>query len=336
MFRSARIQLTAWYLLIIMLISILFSITVYSGINNELERFGHFQEARRQHIEQEFQGFPPPNIPTFDPQLITDARNRLIFTLVFINLGILVISGAAGYFLAGRTLRPIQVMIDEQNRFITDSSHELRTPLTVLRSEIEVNMRDKNLSVVDAKKLLGSNLEEVIKLQALSDNLIRLSRHENPHGSGLFADVSLLEIVKEAVKKITPIAKKKNIVVTNNVQDVTVHAEKQSLIELFVILLDNAIKYSPENTSIAIESSRKDRIVALSIADAGIGIEKNHLPHIFDRFYRADSSRTKQTVQGYGLGLSIAKKIVDAHKGTISVKSEVGKGTTFILQLPIH
>src|SRR5665213_2457688 len=131
MFHSARLKLTAWYLLIIMMISMLFSLVIYQGTTNELERSLHAQQYRmysRSHPDL------PPILPTdidhfsIDPQLMQDEANRIALALILINLGIFILAGGAGYFLAGRTLRPIQIMVDEQNRFITDASHELRTP----------------------------------------------------------------------------------------------------------------------------------------------------------------------------------------------------------------
>jgi signal transduction histidine kinase len=98
--------------------------------------------------------------------------------------------------------------------------------------------------------------------------------------------------------------------------------------------LDNAIKYSPEGSAIMIDISRKDHVVAVEIRDNGIGIAKKDIPHIFNRFYRADESRSKSNASGYGLGLSIAKKIIDEYRGSISVKSKIDEGTTFTIKLP--
>ena len=178
MFENARIKLTAWYLGIIMLVSILFSVVIYTGINAELERIEHMQLRFQEDLEEGI--IPPSNIRIertlkADPAVIKAARARLLTILGLINLAILGISGGAGYFLAGRTLKPIREMVEEQKRFIADSSHELRAPLTSLRTEIEVALRNTKLNLSDAKKLLVSNLEEVLSLQLLSDNLQNLS-----------------------------------------------------------------------------------------------------------------------------------------------------------------
>lgn len=335
MFQSARLKLTTWYVMIIMLISMLFSVIIYAGINNEFRRFEYFQQRRIEH-QREGLLLPPQElrVPNFDPEMIAGARQRIIFVLVLINLGILVISGGAAYFLAGRTLKPIQGMVDEQNRFITDASHEFRTPLTSLRSEIEVNLRDKKLSFENAKSLLRSNLEEVISLQSLSDHLMELAQYQKRNGSISFEKFPLSEVALQACRKVAPLAHKKNITVTSKIGNYSVSGVKQSLTELLVILLDNAIKYSPKKTSVSLSAEKTDHSIIVSVKDEGIGIAQEDLPYIFDRFYRTDKSRSKKTAKGYGLGLSIAKQIVDLHNGTIEVKSKLNHGTTFTVKLP--
>ncbi len=330
MFRSARLKLTGWYLLIIMLISIFFSLGIYNVQVRELERFRHTPPVRAQ-------DFTPNGLRSrvfvVDESLVDEAENRLQWTLIFINAGILILSGWAGYFLAGRTLAPISEMVDDQNRFVTDASHELRTPITALKSEIEVNLRDKKLSLKDAKTLLKSNLEEVNNLQYLSDNLIKLS--QNQKINSVFTFVNLKEIINQSIKKVKPLANAKRISIkTINIED-TITGDHQSLVELFTIFLDNAIKYSPNKTKITVSGKSRRASVVVSIRDQGIGVDSEDIPHLFDRFYRANNARTKKDDGGYGLGLSIAQKIVDAHGGSIDVKSKLNEGTTFVITLPV-
>ena len=254
---------------------------------------------------------------------IQDSRKRLIITLLFINGGILLLAGAAGYFLAGQTLHPIQEMVLEQRRFISDASHEMRTPLTALRSEIEVGLLDKKMSLNGAKKLLKSNLEEVIHLQKLSNSLLDVSR---PSAVVTHTLVSTDEVIGTARKVVSSAARKKAIDIQVKGGSYQISGDKVSLTQLLVIILDNAIKYSPKGSQTTISVSAKGESVMLRIVDQGIGISKEDLPHVFDRFYRADTARTRDG--GHGLGLSIAKRIVEEHKGKIQIESRRNAGVS--------
>lgn len=288
----------------------------------------------------------PPN-----PQILEEASERLFWILIIINAGIFIFSAVAAYFLAGRTLQPIQEMMEDQNRFITDASHELRTPLTSLKSEIEVGLRDKGLNLSDAKKLLESNLEEVLKLQYLSDHLIKLGKYEVGHDLEV-SKISIKNIALEAIRRVLVQSKNKGIKITNNTKHTYILGDAQKLIELFVVFLDNAIKYSDPQTEIHLSSEDEGSTVLIKIVDQGVGIDPKEVKSIFNRFYqlkkksfdistgrnginnRADKSRKTQNVGGYGLGLSIAQKIVERHHGAITVESRVGEGTTFCIKLP--
>lgn len=344
MFDRARLKLTGFYLLIIMLISISFSFFIYRFLTSEINRALNMEKLHQMGVYYPAKRFiffndndtvtkgiviTPPST-----EILEEAKQRILYILIAVNLGIFCLSGAAGYFLAGRTLRPIKQMVDEQNRFITDASHELRTPLTSLKSEIEVSLRDKKLTLVDARKILESNLEEVNNLQYLSDNLIKLAQAKTTNGVR-FEETSFLTVVNLSIKKVEKIAKKKNIVIEKNIEDALLTADRQGLTELLVILLDNAIKYSESNSKIYLSSRKSGRNLIIEVKDYGVGINKKDLPMLFERFYRADNARSKKDTEGFGLGLSIAKDIVEKHKGGIDVKSKLGQGTTFQIKLPI-
>ena len=333
MFQSARIKLTLWYLAIIMAISIFFSIAFYKVSTREIRRIIHRVEFFQEQEDNRL--FPPPSrffisrAPSLEVLQATEKRLQII--LIGINGVILLLAGGASYFLAGRTLRPIKLMIDEQNQFVSDASHELRTPLATMRAEMEGSLLEKKISDKRARELIKSNLEELTTLQNLTNNLLRLA--EIPVNGKPLENVSLLGIIKTSTKKIAPLAKRKQIAVEIKVKDAVLPADKNSLIELFVILFDNAIKYSPKNSIIHVASEQTQRSVKISVSDQGVGISEKDLSHIFERFYRADKSRSE--VGGYGLGLSIAKKIVETHKGTIAVKSKVKEGSVFTLEFPL-
>lgn len=342
MFKSARLKLTGWYLLIVMLISVSFSLVIYRMLTLELNRVQVIHQLRIEHgLPEGFRNIPPPNdgneflhVLMLDPELIAETKNRLLLNLALINLIILGSSAVAGYFLAGRTLKPIAEMVDEQRRFVADASHELRTPLTAIKTETEVALRDKKLDK-KSKQLLASNLEEIDKLKSLTDYFLTLSKYQDSNAKFPFETLNLSETIENACNKLHSLAKEKKIKIVKNLKEVQVEANKISITEVATILLDNAIKYNrPEGKiNISIQTRRNEALII--IEDNGIGIKAQDIPYIFNRFYQADSSRTKNVVKGYGLGLSIAKSIICLHKGKITVKSTLNKGSTFTVYLPI-
>ena len=343
LFQKTRIKLTLWYLLIIMIISIAFSVGIYRLMTAELNRFEQMQQRR---LEVKMQLDPyvrelPENAKDIlrermlDNEIIEEAKLRIKFALLLINIGILAASFAAGYFWAGKTLKPIQEMVDDQNRFITDSSHELKTPLTALRSEMEVSLRDKNLKIKDARDLIKSNLEEVIAIQSLTENLLKLTKSSNAIKKIITA-VKIDQVVNDAIKKVSPLAKQKEIEIIRSVEPLIIQANESELVELCVIFLDNAIKYSDKKTVVELAAKKKGSELEIKIKDQGIGIDQKDIPHLFERFYRVDKSRTKNDAEGFGLGLSIAKRIIDGMNGKINVESKLNKGTTFLITLPLR
>lgn len=340
-FKSAYLKLTLYYVLIVMIISLVFSLTIYNISLREIDRgLGRQMRALRELPDDSQLPFPFQDLERIKLEQQEATNNYLRLNLIYFNILILALSAVISYFLAKRTLRPIEEMVLAQNRFIADASHELKTPLTAIRTEIEVNLRNKKLRLEDSKKLLASNLEEVGKLETLSNALLNLAKYREDIKLE-FKKISLSEIIVEAYEKIEKMATKKSIVFSCHPaldagsNRIYIKGDKQSLIELFVILLDNAVKYSPKNSKVTINIFKKDKHAAVEVKDHGIGIKASDLPHIFDRFYRADHSRNKEKADGYGLGLSIAKRIVKLHGGTMVCQSSPGKGSEFIIKLPV-
>jgi len=332
-FHRTSLRLAGFYLAILMGISISFSSGIYQVSVNELKRgFQRPLPAFSRQIDQSFsdllqQQFADQRMAAFD-----EARDRILARLILINLIILVGGGLLSYYLALRTLRPIEEAHEAQARFTADASHELRTPITAMRSEIEVALMDPNLTLKDAKAQLHSNVEELEKLTTLAEGLLQLAHTDN---NGLPTErVPARTIADGAMERVAANAKKHGITIKSTVTEASVAAETVSATEALVTLLENAIKYSPEQSTVTLKVTQDQRSVHFAVRDKGPGIAANELPHIFDRFYRADSSRTKQGVSGYGLGLAIAKSIADAHGGSVKVNSTVGKGSTFTLTLP--
>ncbi len=333
-FHSASLKLTSLYLIIIMTISLIFSLGFYQVASNELERSIRHQPGPIGQI-----------IRTRTAELLDDfleeqndsvkiARARLQANLILINIFILLGGGMLSYVLARRTLKPIEEMHEAQSRFTADASHELRTPIAAMRLENELALTDDSFSLKQAKELLHSNIEELDKLTRLSEGLLQLAQVDND--SITKKNIKVKTVVKQAadrVKKETAI--RKQTILQQKIDNGTISVNEAAVVGALVTLLDNASKYSPDKSEIVITTSRTKTMVSITVADSGLGIPKKDIEHIFDRFYRADVSRNKDTADGYGIGLSIAKSVVESHNGTISVKSTPGKGSEFTIEFPV-
>jgi signal transduction histidine kinase len=234
--------------------------------------------------------------------------------------------------MARRTLEPIEQAHDAQSRFTSDASHELRTPLAAMKTELEVALRDPHLSKTEMKELLTSNLEEVNKLTQISQTLLRLSRLDH---SGLATGrVAMDDIVRRLTERFNRADPR--IVYTPPPRPIYITAHQVSIEELVTILLDNALKYSPPTSKVHVVLAREGKKARLDVTNAGKGIKAKDLPYIFDRFYRVDGSRTNGEKPGYGLGLSLAKKIVELHSGDLSASSAPNHETIFTVLLPLY
>jgi signal transduction histidine kinase len=319
-----------WYLAIVMAISLIFSGVLYHIASNELS---HGIRHESQRIFTQYPVFQDD--PRFQPGSdIQSSSQRILWRLVGFNIIVFVGAGAASYWLARRTLEPIEAAHEQQKRFTADVSHELRTPLTTLKMESEVALMNSKASAKELRDTLTSNLEEVSKMEALINNILRLTKLEAEKLQQTFTKVSTATIAEQALKQVEPQAKEKEIVIQKNITDNQVVGDLESLTQLLVILLDNAVKYSHHGKTISISSAKEGDSVSVSVEDKGTGIKRKDLEHVFDRFYRSDSSRTNSAKEGHGLGLSIAKMIADLHNGTITLTSQPGKGTTAIVHLP--
>ncbi|HEY5667801.1 MAG TPA: HAMP domain-containing sensor histidine kinase [Candidatus Saccharimonadales bacterium] len=328
MMRSVALRLTLIYLSIIMALSIGFSVLLYKISSRELAHSFPSKTIITQYVDPSDFDFN-----SYRQQRIHQSEDNLKLNLVLLNVGTLLFGAVLSYEFARRTLQPIEEAFEAQGRFTADASHELRTPLTAMQTSIEVGLRNPELTLARAKTLLGDTLDEVKKLSALSNGLLKLTRSGG--GDMPKTPVQLNKIATEAVNQLELAASNKRILIKNDVGKEQVLGDHVSLKELVVILLDNAIKYSGEQTTITLSSKRQGRFVYLSVSDQGVGMKAIDMAHIFDRFYRADQSRSRDHhVEGYGLGLSIAQKIAEAHSGSIEVKSKLGEGSTFTVKLP--
>jgi signal transduction histidine kinase len=223
----------------------------------------------------------------------------------------------------------------EQQQFIADVSHELRTPLTVLRGSLEVTLEEER-PAEEYREALGSALLEVRHLTRLSQNLLFLVRGESGRITLSFANLDLARLLAEIARDLVPAAADRGLSVTSEIPEksVTAFVDSDRFRQVFHNLLENSVRYTPPGGSIRVRLTTTPVQAIMEVSDTGIGIPERDLPFVFERFFRSDRARRAYT-GGSGLGLSIARWIVEAHKGTIAVDSSVGKGTRFTVTLPL-
>jgi heavy metal sensor kinase len=242
----------------------------------------------------------------------------------------------------GRLARTLNGMIarlersfGEIRRFTADAAHELRTPLTVMRNAAEVALRLPR-DAEQYREVLEDLLEEIERLSRLAEQLLFLCREDAGLVPQSRQTVRLDELIHEVADHMRVVAAEKRQTITvDNRTHCPVAGDDHQLRRLLANLLDNAIKYTSTGGAITVNSECLSEQVRVVVADNGSGIAADHLPHIFDRFYRVDPARGRETIDGIGLGLAICRSIVDAHGGTIDVESTVGRGTQVSFTLPV-
>lgn len=335
-FTVTRLKLTAWYTLSVLVLSAILTRIYFSRtamvMENQRQRLGERLEI----IEtRNGPAFPPPPRNGILQEEFQEARSQIGHQLLIINGAVVLLGAIVSYILSGVTLRPIKEAMDNQQQFISDAAHELKTPIAALKASLEVNLMDKKLTKV-TKQILRENLDDVQSLQSLTENLLILARSEENHF--LPQAVVLKPVIDQVIKQLQPLAKAKKMSIKLKFpqEKIVIAGESESLKSMVSILLDNAIKYGKTKTPIELSVDQRGQQVALKVSNQGQGIAATDLPHIFERFYRAEKSRTKQGTGGYGLGLSVAKKIIDRHHGSISVTSQPNKITVFTVKLPLY
>lgn len=299
--------------------------------------------------------------------------NQLLLALLIAIPALVLLAGGGGYWLAARALAPIDTITrtaqrlsaedlharlnlppgdDEvgrlastfdgmlaridaafahERRFTADASHELRTPLTAMQAIISVT-RDRRRTPAEYEQALDDLGGATDRLRGLVEDLLRLARGE-PATSASHQSIDLGDLLIDIGETLRPLAESRDLVISVAAdRQAVVEGDRDSLIRLFVNLVDNAIKYT-ERGEVRVAVRRHPEQVIVTVADSGIGIAPEHLPDIFDRFYRVDSARSGG---GSGLGLAIAQEIVRAHNGSIAVTSTLGHGTTMTVSLPLQ
>jgi signal transduction histidine kinase len=259
------------------------------------------------------------------------ALNRLERQLILASVVALILGALASLLMALRSLRPISVAFQKQREFVADASHELRTPLTLIRTNIEAWVRRaRTPPPVYAQNVL----EEVDQLNRIVGDLTTLALADARQLRIDRKPMELNDVVRDLMSQTQPLADERGVHLKPELNGgVRIEGDVSRVRQLLLILLDNALTHTPQGGEVSIGVLRQNGHAKVTVSDTGAGIPPNDIPHIFERFYRADKARTREN-GGSGLGLAIAKWIVDAHKGDIQVKSSPGAGTRVAVSLP--
>jgi two-component system OmpR family sensor kinase len=229
-------------------------------------------------------------------------------------------------------LGSVDAAFSQQRRFIQDVSHELRTPLTILKGELEVSLK-RARSAPEYESVLHSNLEEINRIARLVESLLTLARFDSRQVRMQVRELDLCSLLRRLVGDARLLAERKQVRLTlRQGCPLVIRGDEDHLLHLFFNILDNAVKYAGDGGHVQVEARLEDGAAVTTIADDGVGIEAAELPLIFERFHRGGGVRG---LGGFGLGLSIARAIAEAHHGRIAIASLPGKGTTVTVTLPV-
>lgn len=231
-------------------------------------------------------------------------------------------------------VKQLQQMEDMRQEFISNVSHEIQSPLTSIVGFAQA-MQHKQLTEEQQHHYLNIIETESRRLSKLSDNLLKLTSLESENHSFEKKNYPLDQQLRKIILACEPNWTSKNLEFNVHLDKVTLYADGDLMSQVWINLIHNCIKFTPDHGEITIHLEKKEQQAVVTISDTGIGISETEQLHIFERFYKADKARVRSN-SGSGLGLSIVKKIVEMHNGTISVQSEINKGTTFVIQLPMH
>jgi signal transduction histidine kinase len=257
-----------------------------------------------------------------------DALHGLLAFMLLGSAASIALAAAGGWFVAGKSLAPVVDAFERQQVFVADASHELRTPLAVIRANAEYLQQGQPESEEAAEILT-----ETDRLTVLVDSLLALARGQG--GATADRPLDLGELVTASAQSMQPLATDRKIALDVEADTgLEVRGNPDQLRQLVVILVDNALRYTPEGGRVTVAAHRNDGTAVVAVKDTGIGIDRAALKHVFERFYRADEARNRAD-GGAGLGLSIAEQLVSDHGGRIAAESAPGRGSTFTVSLPL-
>jgi signal transduction histidine kinase len=259
---------------------------------------------------------------------------RFVLLLLPLGLGGLGAALFGGLYMAGRAMRPARESFEKQRAFVADASHELKTPLTLIRADTEMVLYRGHLNQED-QKLVEHSLAETDRMGAILSDLLLVARLDADEADVATKPFDLVSVLSEEAERFGVRAADKEIHLgVQTPSELPARGDSKRTRQIIAVLLDNAVRFVPPGGSIAVSGRLQDRWVEASVTDTGPGISAEHLPRVFDRFYRAEASRTRSTSGGTGLGLAIARELARAQDGDLVAESVEGRGATFRLRLP--
>ena len=259
---------------------------------------------------------------------------NLIYTFTAVGLLMLIILYFTSRFFANRSIAPVREAFDKQKQFIADASHELKTPLTIINTNADVLLSNSDDTIGNQAKWLQYIKSETQRMTRLTNDLLYLTEMDDSRTGMIYSKFNMSDAVENIILTMEAVIFEKNISFDYNIEpELTVLGNSEQIKQVVMILLDNAVKYTNPKGAVTVSLKKQNNDVLLSVSNTGEGIAAEHLTRIFDRFYRTDNSRARKQ-GGYGLGLAIAKSIIDQHKGRIYAKSTAGESTTFHVLLP--
>lgn len=255
---------------------------------------------------------------------------KSMYFLLALSAVALILATALGYFMSEKALIPMKEAYERQRQFAADASHELRTPLSVVMASADLLDNDPSIQSPFLKQVIADVKDEVKKMTKLVSDLLMIARSDNQAVVFNAQTFDISTIMEQQLRVMQPLAEKKNIhLYGKGMLPVNIQADEQKIRQLILILVDNAVKYTPEGGEVCLKlDGATGGKVRFSVSDTGIGIAPEDKDRIFDRFYRVDKARSR-AMGGNGLGLAIAQEIVSLHGGSISLESKLGEGTTF-------
>jgi signal transduction histidine kinase len=258
---------------------------------------------------------------------------NLIYTFTVVGLMMLIVIYFLSRYFANRSIAPVREAFEKQKQFIADASHELKTPLAIINTNTDVLLANQEETIESQAKWLHYIKSETERMSGLTNDLLYLTQMEDSRSNLIHTGFNMSEAVESIILPMEAVIFEKNISLDYSIDpDLMVHGNPEQIKQVVLILLDNAVKYSGPTGAVNITLQKQNHDVMLTISNTGEGIAPEHLDRIFDRFYRTDASRARKH-GGHGLGLAIAKSIVEQHKGEIYAKSVVGEGATFYVRL---